>query len=440
MRHYREGARIYIFGFSRGAYTARFLNEMLDYVGLLGPDNEEVIPFVWDAFAAWKLARNNGRKGEKKAAYSVLKQCRETLSRPISRVHFLGMFDAVNSVAEFEVNIDRMPSTRIVRHAMSIDERRIKFRPVLLRSHKDDNIRHTTERVKSSPAASPRDSQTTKADEEKSTKDASHGDVSHTSPGHGPSDIPEKSAGNDNAHDNNHLDIEAHENDDDDDGLQDAEEIWFPGGHGDVGGGWNPAPGELWPLSHAPLVWMVQEAVRAGLQFDREKLRQHECIEDSSSSSEHATSPETSQSHKGKRYLDALHIGGTKGKIHDLLQYGHGLPFRSVFSWRLLEYLPLRRMELQIDGDWKAARWPPPHGEPRDLPMNARIHVSAIQRMKSDPSYRPSNLTGGLQERNGNTGGAGAAASGGWGWVIGEHEGDPVRESYIRERNSKYAM
>jgi uncharacterized protein (DUF2235 family) len=59
MRHYQTGAKVYIFGFSRGAYTARFLNEMLDYVGLLGPDNEEVVPFIWDAFVSWKLGRTD---------------------------------------------------------------------------------------------------------------------------------------------------------------------------------------------------------------------------------------------------------------------------------------------------------------------------------------------------------------------------------------------
>lgn len=35
MRYYSPGDNIYLFGFSRGAYTARFLAEMLDHVGLL---------------------------------------------------------------------------------------------------------------------------------------------------------------------------------------------------------------------------------------------------------------------------------------------------------------------------------------------------------------------------------------------------------------------
>lgn len=35
MRYYTPGDDIFFFGFSRGAYTARFLAEMLDHVGLL---------------------------------------------------------------------------------------------------------------------------------------------------------------------------------------------------------------------------------------------------------------------------------------------------------------------------------------------------------------------------------------------------------------------
>jgi uncharacterized protein (DUF2235 family) len=45
MRYYRVGDEIYLFGFSRGAYTARFLAEMIDHVGLLSQGNEELIRF-----------------------------------------------------------------------------------------------------------------------------------------------------------------------------------------------------------------------------------------------------------------------------------------------------------------------------------------------------------------------------------------------------------
>jgi uncharacterized protein (DUF2235 family) len=47
MRYYAPGDDIYFFGFSRGSYTARFLAEMLDYIGLLQPGNEELVRFAW---------------------------------------------------------------------------------------------------------------------------------------------------------------------------------------------------------------------------------------------------------------------------------------------------------------------------------------------------------------------------------------------------------
>lgn len=42
-----KGDDLYFFGFSRGAYTARFLASMLDSVGLLAAGNEELQRFAW---------------------------------------------------------------------------------------------------------------------------------------------------------------------------------------------------------------------------------------------------------------------------------------------------------------------------------------------------------------------------------------------------------
>ena len=47
MRYYNGDDEIYLFGFSRGAYTARFLAEMLDHIGLLSAGNEELQRFAW---------------------------------------------------------------------------------------------------------------------------------------------------------------------------------------------------------------------------------------------------------------------------------------------------------------------------------------------------------------------------------------------------------
>ena len=50
MRYFRPGDEIFIFGFSRGAYTARVVAGMLHKVGLLSAGNEELLPFAWDMY------------------------------------------------------------------------------------------------------------------------------------------------------------------------------------------------------------------------------------------------------------------------------------------------------------------------------------------------------------------------------------------------------
>lgn len=44
-------------------------------------------------------------------------------------------------------------------------------------------------------------------------------------------------------------------NDEDEAAAQDIEEVWFPGCHADLGGGWPLSMDEESPLSHGPLVW-----------------------------------------------------------------------------------------------------------------------------------------------------------------------------------------
>ena len=45
-----QGDRIYIFGFSRGAFIARFLARFISQVGLLSRGNEQLVPFAYSNF------------------------------------------------------------------------------------------------------------------------------------------------------------------------------------------------------------------------------------------------------------------------------------------------------------------------------------------------------------------------------------------------------
>jgi hypothetical protein len=72
----------------------------------------------------------------KKEAQAYMDVFKSTFCRKGVRVYFLGLFDCVNSVARFDVRensspyIPRAPATHI-RHALSIHERRTKFKPSL---------------------------------------------------------------------------------------------------------------------------------------------------------------------------------------------------------------------------------------------------------------------------------------------------------------------
>jgi len=65
---------------------------------------------------------------------------RETFSRPVKPIMFLGLFDTVNSCPRFENAIfsrTKFPytgrsSAQVIRHAVSIEERRAKFRQDLI--------------------------------------------------------------------------------------------------------------------------------------------------------------------------------------------------------------------------------------------------------------------------------------------------------------------
>lgn len=50
MRSYKPGDRIYLFGFSRGAFTARFLARMVSQIGLLCDGNDELAPFAYKIY------------------------------------------------------------------------------------------------------------------------------------------------------------------------------------------------------------------------------------------------------------------------------------------------------------------------------------------------------------------------------------------------------
>jgi hypothetical protein len=161
---------------------------------------------------------------------------------------------------------------------------------------------------------------------------------------------------------------------DSDESIQDIEEVWFPGGHADIGGGWALQEGEV-PLSHVPLVWIVREAKKSGCQFDEDKMATLGCLDDSEDdvppladmpTIQVTDSPSAEKGMNGgfpglakdeDTFRGRIAVGATKGKIHDCLSFGKGLPGTAVLAWKVMEYLPFRRLDLLDDGSWKPIRW-----------------------------------------------------------------------------------
>jgi hypothetical protein len=130
MRNFDSEARIFIFGFSRGAYTARALCGLLQMCSLLTPGNEALIPYALRLF-----------KSNDKDKFDIAKGFRTTFSVPCTP-YFLGLWDTVSSVGWILDPIHTatghlpytasLPNVSVIRHAVSIDERRAFFRQNLV--------------------------------------------------------------------------------------------------------------------------------------------------------------------------------------------------------------------------------------------------------------------------------------------------------------------
>lgn len=126
MNTYEKDDQIFLFGFSRGAYTARAVASLLHVYGLLEPGNEQLIPYILRMFA--KLSKS--AKGQE-TVYSPEEVFQYAFSR-IVEVHFCGVWDTVSSYGWIYTPIDlrfnrQDPVIQRGRHAVSIHEKRRCF-------------------------------------------------------------------------------------------------------------------------------------------------------------------------------------------------------------------------------------------------------------------------------------------------------------------------
>ncbi len=121
MSVYEPGDKIYLFGFSRGAYTARALGGVLYRGGLLQKGLDNLVPYAMEMYTNTKIDK------------TVVKGFKATYARPCP-VHFIGVWDTVDSMGylwskRYFVDATLNPEITFGCHALAIDERRRKFPP-----------------------------------------------------------------------------------------------------------------------------------------------------------------------------------------------------------------------------------------------------------------------------------------------------------------------
>ncbi|QHO73399.1 hypothetical protein ACH79_12770 [Bradyrhizobium sp. CCBAU 051011] len=318
VHHYQAGDAIYLFGFSRGAYTVRVLAGLIHKVGLISPEQVNLAGSGLIAYkqfssdeapklrAKFKSATDvaSGEDALPQSAFDNAAQFARITSTRWPTIRFVGVWDTVASVIVpradrfYWPSLEELaftivnPSVQTFRQAISIDERRCMFR-------------------------------LKKWDDPQTFKHNRFNDA-HAEP-------------------------------------QDILQVWFAGVHADIGGGY---PEKESGLSKYPLLWMIDEATKCGLQVNQ------------------ATVNQLAWGIQRKGSPFSYVVPDIRGDLHTSL----------TGAWWLLEYLP----KSASYKEWPARKahfgYYIPDAEPRFIPDGAVIHESALQRMDALPSYRPVNL------------------------------------------------
>jgi len=192
-RNYELGDQIYGFGFSRGAFTIRLLMGLIGKCGILKTISEASLTYcvqmAYEAYRRDYLIRASRRRhmiyhhilreprydvedGRKMSTINLdINDCQQQFPD----IRFIGVWDTVDAygmpVDELKLAIDewvwpmsfadRDPSKRLltIRHALSLDDARPTFRPVLwnevVKDHPDDRETYVLSRIRSGRSGSP---------------------------------------------------------------------------------------------------------------------------------------------------------------------------------------------------------------------------------------------------------------------------------------------
>lgn len=196
-QYYNPGDRVFLFGFSRGAYVVRCLANFVQHVGLLLKDyaDSTMVDEAYEIFSKNQIVAGSYYQAIRTLLTSAGGEFIEDRAAPID-IHFIGVWDVVSSTINKPKNDSDIVPEHIshVRHALAIHEFRPKFKPVLWTG--------------------------------------TCGGTRHGGP-------------------------------------QSLQQVWFPGAHSDIGGGYRATQ-----ISKITLIWIFQEAEKLHLIFKDQNLMQ----------------------------------------------------------------------------------------------------------------------------------------------------------------------
>ncbi|TQF66469.1 DUF2235 domain-containing protein [Rhodococcus spelaei] len=130
MNHWEPGDQIFIFGFSRGAYTARALAGLLHLIGIPRQASDNLVEYAIATYARRHKWTDADRAEAAEFSSTLCRAVDGSFSIP---VHYLGVWDTVSAPGIFRRDLS-FPNTHHLsnvlagRHAISIDEKRRPYR------------------------------------------------------------------------------------------------------------------------------------------------------------------------------------------------------------------------------------------------------------------------------------------------------------------------
>lgn len=336
---YHTGDKIYLFGFSRGSFIARILAGMIEKIGLLDRSLQTMVSTAWTIYQKWELEGHPSSFKDNEGCFTI-QEFKRTFCRQNVSIEFMGLWDSVNSCGILRDKMFPYTSNthhvKHIRHAISINERRSKFK---------QNLFIPEPKMSSN---SPITEATLLLESESSSTPCS----------------------------------------------KDVLEVWFPGDHADIGGLWNPDSfGQQ--LSNIPFRWMLSFALEFGVLFKNHAIDEfsskftplssvlslhHDCLSLKTvppididcadfQDEDELFSNEITQ--RTKAPCTPIKANGKRGTMN---------LFQCMFWW-FVEVLPLGYYVESKNGSWNLEFYPN-FGRSRVIPRYPKVHWSILWRVK----------------------------------------------------------